>query len=121
MDGQTVGCRWQDGEVAREPSGTQWNPGRDGSDGRDATEKEKKHFKFKTPLHFSEVLSTQTFHIIIIFFFALSYHITRFVLKHFFLGLVCNNLYSFACYRCNHFRFVVLLGFALYYYFIFFF
>lgn len=26
-------------------------------------------------------------------------------------------MYSFACYRCNHFRFVVLLGLALYYYF----
>lgn len=28
-----------------------------------------------------------------------SYHITLF------LGLLCNNLYSFACYRCNHFCF----------------
>lgn len=41
----------------------------------------------------------------LLYCFALSYHIPLC-----FLGLLCNNLYSFACYRCNHFcfRFVVL-------------
>lgn len=34
----------------------------------------------------------------------------------FFLGLLCNNLYSFACYRCNHFVFrFVLSGFAFFF------
>lgn len=35
----------------------------------------------------------------------------------FFLGLLCNNLYSFACYRCNHFVFrFVLSGFASFFF-----
>lgn len=34
----------------------------------------------------------------LLYCFALSYHIPLC-----FLGLLCNNLYSFACYRCNHF------------------
>lgn len=69
-------------------------------------EKENLNKKIQTPLHFSEVLSTVPS---ILFCSFISYY-TLF----FFLGLLCNNLYSFACYRCNHFRFrfVVLLGLA---------
>lgn len=64
--------------------------------------------RFKTPLHFSEVLSTVPS---ILFHSFISYY------TFCFLGLLCNNLYSFACYRCNHFCFwfVVLLGFALFF------
>lgn len=42
------------------------------------------------------------------------------IILHSFLGLLCNNLYSFACYRCNHLFFFppsrfVLSGFAFFF------
>lgn len=62
---------------------------------RSFKEESVKKKKNQTPLHFSEVLST----VPSIF---LLFHI---ILRFFFLGLLCNNLYSFACSRCNHFVF----------------